>query len=105
MFLLAFGDFIIQVACGSKHSIVLGRNGNVWGCGLGVSGWEDEQSDNSDQNASLIYHSPVVLRLNAKGKGHKDDTAAITKICAGVAHSLALASETRLLPFCIRGFS
>lgn len=86
VFLLTFNETISQISCGSKCTLVLGISGLMWGCGMGIAGWENESTEDRQ---SLVYYSPHMLKCVKD----KDQNIAMLRICCGVSHCLALASR------------
>ncbi|XP_053990633.1 uncharacterized protein LOC128882868 isoform X3 [Hylaeus volcanicus] len=65
VFFLTFKSRVVKIACGPKQTVVVTEDGDVWGMGQGVCGWEYQNVKTSGKTPStLIYTIPQKIELS-----------------------------------------
>ncbi|GKZ39081.1 hypothetical protein AbraIFM66950_011839 [Aspergillus brasiliensis] len=78
---------IVQIGCGAFHSFAIHKSGDVYAWGLNSFGETGIRAGAGDDEAAIV-HPTVVDSLSGK---------AVTQICGGAHHSLAVANDGECL--------
>jgi alpha-tubulin suppressor-like RCC1 family protein len=83
----------VKIACGPKQTLVVTEDGNVWGMGQGVCGWEYQNVKSSGKTPStLVYTTPQKIELSSGKKNFK-----IAEVICGNNFFLAITRMLNLL--------